>query len=203
MRDLDFGVRVAMFGDDADPQQFALIARVAEANGFEVIIGGDHVTSLVTLLTHHEPESGDPRGDVCRVRRRRHTRRAVRVRRALSAPCPAGDAGIHAGCTLGGPVRDWRGGGMFDTGFEVLGAPFEAGAETLLDRAIVGSVDEVVEALGDDVDAGVTRIDSTFHTEDPAPTRANRHRGHAGRLAETSGADNAAVSRYSMMENVY
>lgn len=60
-RDLEFGVRLAMFGDATGPERFEALARSAEDNGFDVVVGGDHVSFPAEIPpTHYGPEEGSP-----------------------------------------------------------------------------------------------------------------------------------------------
>lgn len=58
---LEFGVRLPMFGDEADVERFEQLAISAEDNGFDIIVGGDHITFPAEIpQTHYGPDDGSP-----------------------------------------------------------------------------------------------------------------------------------------------
>lgn len=59
--DLEIGVRFQMFGDEADPKRFKQLARSAEDNEFDIIVGGDHITFPVEMAeNYYGSDEGPP-----------------------------------------------------------------------------------------------------------------------------------------------
>jgi probable F420-dependent oxidoreductase len=167
---LDFGVRFAMFGEEADPQRFATLARAAEENGFDVIVGGDHVTFPRDIPpTHPGPEEGTPEvmhptsdaydifetlsfvagvtddihvaPNVCVVPYRHPV---LLAKQALTL------AALSEGRFEFGVAAGW-----LDTEFEVLGVPFK-------ERG--GRLDEFLDIFERACEEGVFAFDGAYHS---------------------------------------